>query len=285
VTEPERWSLDRLLHLFELEEVIPDVFKAPNPARGPMTRVFGGQVAAQAVRAALNTVEPDRPIHSLHAYFLRPGRPGEPIFMHVERPRDGKSFTSRRVKAVQGREVIFDMISSFHRIEEGPEYHVPVALDVPSPDEAPEPQGMFGRMRSMMPFDMRELGPTPPVNGIYRSTRRAWFRTNDKLPDDPALHSCVLAFASDMGVVSAARVPVAGENEWERFMGASLDHAVWFHRPIRADEWILFDLRTISSSGARGLAAGTMHSEQGVLGVSVAQEALIRPMTQMPPIP
>jgi acyl-CoA thioesterase II len=279
----ERWSLDRLLGLFDLEEVIPDVFRAPNPARGPWTRVFGGQVAAQSLRAALNTVPDDRAIHSLHAYFLRPGKPGEPIFMHVERPRDGRSFTSRRVQAVQGREVIFDMISSFHRVEEGPEYSVPIADDVPSPDEAPEPQGMFGRMRSLMPFDMRELGPTEPVNGIYRSTRRAWFKTAGDLPEDPALHACVLAFASDMGVVSAARVPVAGENEWERFMGASLDHAVWFHRPLRADKWILFDLRTVSSSGARGLAAGTMHARDGTLGVSVAQEALIRPMTTPPP--
>ena len=122
---------------------------------------------------------------------------------------------------------------------------------------------MFGRMRSLMPFDMRELGPTEPVDGIYRSTRRAWFKTAGSLPDDPALHACVLTFASDMGVVSAARVPVAGEEEWARFMGASLDHAVWFHRPIRADEWVMFDLRTVSSSGARGLAAGTMHTQDG----------------------
>jgi acyl-CoA thioesterase II len=130
---------------------------------------------------------------------------------------------------------------------------------------------------------MREMGPTDPVDGIYRSTRRAWFKTVGPLPDDPAIHACVLAFASDMGVVSAARVPVAGEAEWERFMGASLDHAVWFHRPIKADEWILFDLRTVSSSGARGLAAGTMHQGTGGLGVSVAQEALIRPVKEKPP--
>ncbi len=282
--QPERWSLDRLLGLFDLEEFATDSFRAPNPTRGPWTRVFGGQVAAQAVRAAQLTVSSDRPIHSLHAYFIRPGRPGEPIDMLVERPRDGKSFTSRRVKAVQSDEVIFDMIASFHRAEAGPEYQVPLADDVPSPEEAPEPKGMFGRMRSLMPFDMRELGPTEPVDGIYRSTRRAWFKTAGELPDDPAIHAAVLAFASDMGVVSAARVPVAGEEEWERFMGASLDHAVWFHRPIRADEWILFDLRTISSSGARGLAAGTMHARGGVLGVSVAQEALIRPIAaERPP--
>ncbi len=283
--QPERWSLERLLSLFELEEVDDDVFRAPNPTRGPWTRVFGGQVAAQAVRASQLTVPAERPIHSLHAYFIRPGRPGDPIDMYVERPRDGRSFTSRRVKAVQQGEVIFDMIASFHRAEAGPEYAVPIAIDVPDPEDAPEPQGMFGRMRSMMPFDMRELGPTEPVDGIYRSTRRAWFKTAGQLPDDPQLHLCVLAFASDMGVVSAARVPVADEAEWERFMGASLDHAVWFHRPIRADEWILFDLRTVSSFGARGLAAGTMHTQDGVLGVSIAQEALIRPVAaERPPV-
>jgi acyl-CoA thioesterase-2 len=282
--QPERWSLDRLLGLFDLADKGDDVFVAPNPARGPWPRVFGGQVAAQAVRAAQLTVPSERAIHSLHAYFIRPGRPGDDIEMHVERPRDGRSFTSRRVKAVQSDEVIFDMIASFHVSEEGPEYAIPIADDIPSPEDAPEPEGMLGRMRSVMPFDMRELGPTEPVDGIYRSTRRAWFKTAGDLPDDPALHACVLAFASDMGVVSAARVPVAGEAEWERFMGASLDHAVWFHRPIRADEWILFDLRTVSSYGARGLAAGTMHSRDGVLGVSVAQEALIRPVrSEAPP--
>jgi acyl-CoA thioesterase-2 len=283
--QPERWSLDRLISLFDLKEIGDDTFEAPNPMRGPWTRVFGGQVAAQAVRASQLTVATERAIHSTHAYFIRPGRPGEPIEMHVERPRDGRSFTSRRVKAVQNGEVIFDMIASFHRPEPGPEYQIPIAIDVPAPEEAPEPQGMFGRMRSVMPFDMRELGPTEPVDGVYRSTRRAWFRTMGSLPDDPLIHTCVLAFASDMGVVSAARVPVAGEAEWERFMGASLDHAVWFHRPIRADEWILFDLRTVSSYGARGLAAGTMHTQGGVLAVSVAQEALIRPVRAEGPPP
>ncbi len=281
--QPERWSLDRLIGLFDLAEIGDDVYRAPNPTRGPWTRVFGGQVATQAVRAAQLTVPAERAIHSLHAYFIRPGRPGEDIEMHVERPRDGRSFTSRRVKAVQQGEVIFDAIASFHVAEEGPEYEIPRAVDVAEPEDVEEPKGMFGRMRSIMPFDMREMGPTEPIDGIYRSTRRAWFKTNGELPDDPSIHACVLAFASDMGVVSAARVPVAGEEEWARFMGASLDHAVWFHRPIRADEWILFDLRTVSSFGARGLAAGTMHTHTGVLGVSIAQEALIRPVAERPP--
>lgn len=286
---PERWGLDEFLGLFDLERTGEDAFRAANPQRGPWTRVFGGQVAAQAVRAAQLTVPEDRAIHSLHAYFLRPGRVGEPIDLRVERPRDGRSFTTRYVAAVQRDEVIFDAIASFHVAEEGPEHQVPIALDVPSPERSPSPElppeFRRGRMRSMMPFDMRELGPQPPDAGPYRSTRRVWFRTAGALPDDPALHACVLAFASDMGVVMAARAPVSDEDMWspvtwgDRFMTASLDHSVWFHRPIRADEWVLMDLRTISNSGARGLAMGTMHTREGVLGVSIAQEALIRPIS------
>lgn len=289
---PERWGLDEFLGLFQLEPTGEDAFRAANPHRGPWTRVFGGQVAAQAVRAAQLTVPDDRAIHSLHAYFLRPGRVGEPIDLRVDRPRDGRSFTTRYVAAIQQEEVIFDAIASFHVAEEGPEFQVPIAPEVPSPEESPEPEMppefRGGRMRTMMPFDMRELGPQPPEAGAHRSTRRVWFRTADRLPDDPALHACVLAFASDMGVVMAARAPVAGEGMWDtftRFMTASLDHAVWFHRPIRADEWILMDLRAISNSGARGLAMGTMHTRGGVLGVSIAQEALIRPLSGERPPP
>lgn len=281
---PQRWGLDEFLGLFDLERIGDDAFRAANPQRGPWTRVFGGQVAAQAVRAAQLTVPSDRAIHSLHAYFLRPGRVGEPIDLYVERPRDGRSFTTRYVAATQRDEVIFDAIASFHVAEEGPEHQVPIATDVPAPEDAPEPEmppEFRGRMRSMMPFDMRELGSQPPEAGPHRSTRRVWFKTTGRLPDDPAVHACVLAFASDMGVVMAARAPVAGEDQWEtftRFMTASLDHAVWFHRPMRADEWILMDLRAISNSGARGLAMGAMHTREGVLGLSIAQEALIRPL-------
>jgi acyl-CoA thioesterase-2 len=281
---PRRWALDDFLGLFELEDLGAGVYKATNPARGPWTRVFGGQVIAQAIRSAQLTVPAERAIHSAHAYFIRPGKVGEPIYFHVERPRDGRSFTTRYVKAAQGPEVIFDMIASFHVTEDGAEFQVPRAVDVPLPEDAPEPEMPLefrGRMRSMMPFDMRELGPQAPEVSNYRSTRRVWFRTNGPLPDDPALHACVLAFASDMGTVSAARAPSAGEDMWAtftRFMSASLDHAIWFHRPVRADEWILMDLRAISNHGARGLAMGTMHTQDGVLGVSIAQEALIRPL-------
>lgn len=282
---PERWSLDRLLSLFELERVERDVFRAPNPQRGPWRRVFGGQVAAQALRAAQLTVDPDPPnrrpiqaeraIHSLHAYFLRPGQVGEPIELTVERPRDGRSFSTRYVAAVQGDEVIFDMIASFHAREPGPDFQAPIAGDIEPPEEVPPEQVPGGRMRSTMPFEMRSLGPQPP--GPYSSTRRVWFKTTGEMPDDAALHACVLTFASDMGAVSAARYPVSQEGE-DRFMSASLDHAVWFHRPIRADRWVLTDLRAISNHGARGLAMGTMHTQDGVLGLSIAQEALVRPV-------
>jgi acyl-CoA thioesterase-2 len=287
--QPRRWGLDEFLSLFDLEEIGEDAYQGINPERGPWTRVFGGQVIAQAIRAAQLTVPAERSVHSAHAYFIRPGKTGEPIYFHVDRPRDGRSFTTRYVAAMQGSEVIFDMIASFHVSEAGAEYQVPRATDVPQPEEAPEPEmppEFRGRMRSMMPFDMRELGSQPPEVGAYRSTRRVWFKTNGPLPDDPAIHACVLAFASDMGVVAAARAPAAGEDVWAtftRFMSASLDHAVWFHRQIRADEWILMDLRPISNHGARGLAMGTMHTEEGVHGVSIAQEALIRPLlTEVP---
>jgi acyl-CoA thioesterase-2 len=285
VTEaPRRWALDEFLGLFDLEERVPDTYLGANPERGPWTRVFGGQVIAQAIRAAQLTVPAERRVHSAHAYFIRPGKTGEPIYYHVDRPRDGRSFTTRHVAAKQGNETIFDMIASFHIEEQGAEFQVPRATDVPAPGVAPEPDmpvEFRGRMRSMMPFDMRELGAQPESAGAYRSTRRVWFRTSGRLPDDPALHACVLAFASDMGTVSAARAPAEGEDTWTtftRFMSASLDHAIWFHRPVRADEWVLMDLRAISNHGARGLAMGTMHTEDGVLGVSIAQEALIRPL-------
>ena len=287
--EPRRWGLEEFLALFDLEEIGEDAYEGVNPQRGPWTRVFGGQVIAQAIRAAQLTVSAERAIHSAHAYFIRPGKVGEPIYFHVDRPRDGRSFTTRYVAAMQGSEVIFDMIASFHVAEPGAEFQVPRATDVPSPDDAPEPEmppEFRGRMRSMMPFDMRELGAQPESAGAYRSTRRVWFRTNGPLPDDPALHACILAFASDMGTVSAARAPAEGEDTWTtftRFMSASLDHAIWFHRSIRADDWVLMNLRAISNHGARGLAMGTMHTEDGVLGVSIAQEALIRPLlTEVP---
>lgn len=269
--------VDRLLQILDLEPDGPDRFRVANPDAGYGTRVFGGQVAAQAIRAAVATVEPDRSPHSLHAYFLRPGRPGVPIVFEVERTRDGRSFTTRRVLALQGDEVIFEMSTSLHVVEPGVDYQMPSRAGSTPPDSLPAhisfiPEEALDRL----PMEMRELGRTEPdADGWHASTRRVWMKVKRRLPDDPLLHVCVLTYLSDMGAVMGARAPLP-EQPLSRLMGASLDHAVWFHRPMRADDWFLYDLHAVSNAGARGLTRGTMHGIDGVLGVSVAQEALLR---------
>ena len=280
MTAPETPAPDpvaRLLALLDLDELGDDRFGVANPDRGYGERVFGGQVAAQALRAAHRTVDVDHAVHSLHAYFLRPGAPGVPITYEVDRIRDGRSFTTRTVVARQGAEAIFEVSVSFHVAEPGPDYQQPMAGDVPSPADAPNDLGFMPEsVRPMMPMEFKELGPTEPdEHGWHRSTRRVWMRIKRRLPDDPALHASLLAFLSDMGAVMGARAPIA-EQPLSRLMGASLDHAMWFHRPMRADEWFLYDLHAVSNSDSRGLTVGTMHTEAGVLGVSVAQEALLR---------
>jgi acyl-CoA thioesterase II len=267
----------RLLDMLELEPAGTDRFRTDNPDPGYASRVFGGQVAAQAVRAVASTVDDDRACHSLHAYFVRPGRPGTPILFEVERTRDGRSFTTRRVVAAQGEEIIFEMSASFHRNEPGVDYQLPPSEGVPLPDEAPPRRPLVPKEAlERMPVELRELDvDEPDERGWYPSTRRVWMRTKSRLPDDALVHQCVLAFLSDMGAVLGARAPLP-EQPLGRLMGASLDHALWFHRPMRADEWLLYDLHAVSNAGSRGLACGAMHSIDGRLGVSVAQEALIR---------
>jgi acyl-CoA thioesterase II len=269
--------VDRLLDLLALDDAGPDRFRVDNPDRGFGNRVFGGQVAGQALAAVTRTVDIDHAAHSLHAYFLRPGRPGVPIEYDVERTRDGRSFTTRRVLARQGDEVIFEMSTSFHTREPGVDYQLPLAADVaPPPDEPVHPPWIPEGERDRIPFEIAELGPTPAdEHGWHRSTRRVWMRIRRPLPDDPLLHACVLTFLSDMGAVMGAMAPVP-EHQPGRMMAASLDHALWFHRPMRADEWFLYDLHAVSNFGARGLCRGTMHTADGVLGVSMAQEALLR---------
>lgn len=267
----------RLLRLLDLDDLGGDRFGVDNPDRGFGPRVFGGQVAAQALRAAQATVDVDHAVHSLHAYFLRPGVPGVPITYAVDRIRDGRSFTTRTVVARQGDDAIFEQSVSFHRREGGADYQRPIATDVPGPEEVPDAGGPFpDAVRPLIPVEMRELGPTPAdADGFHSSTRRAWMRLKRRVPDDPAVHEALLAFLSDMGAMVGARAPLPSQ-PLDRLMGASLDHAMWFHRPMRADEWFLYDLTALSNAGSRGLAVGTMHTGAGVLGVSVAQEALLR---------
>jgi acyl-CoA thioesterase-2 len=268
----------RLLRLLDLQQEGDDVFSAPTPSDGP-GRLFGGQVAAQTLRAATLTVDGDRPPHSLHAYFIRPGVPGSPLRLEVERTRDGRSFTTRHVTAIQNGERIFNLTASFHAPEDGDDWHLPGPADVPAPDHLGG-ESPLTRFDSMSPFVMRPVGAT--AAGDWFQFHPMWIRTVERLPDDPILHTCVLAFMSDMGVVGSARAPTSTLPKV--FMGASLDHAVWFHRPARADEWLLFSVEPTTNSGARGLARGTFHTADGVLVASIAQEALLR-STGRPPLP
>jgi acyl-CoA thioesterase-2 len=278
-------GLDRLLALLDLEHIDRNLYRGSNPAMfvNGGGRVFGGQVASQALMAASKTVEVDHRVNSLHAYFLRPGRPGLPIIYSIDRIRDGSSFTTRRVVALQDGEAIFNLDASFHKEEPGGEFELPAPLEgVPAPEDVARhehgggPGGGFHRR----PIDTRELasGPRPTT------TRAMWVRADGELPDDPSLHACVLTYMSDSGPVGAARRPLLRPEEAEqwgpgsRWMSASLDHTMWFHRPVRADQWLLYDLEAVACSNARGLARGTMWTQDGHLGVSITQEALLRPV-------
>lgn len=269
--EPE----NRLLALLDLEEVGEDRFVGLTPSDGP-PRLFGGQVASQSLRAATLTVDRERLPNSMHAYFIRPGTPDVPLDLEVERTRDGRSFSIRRVTALQDGEPIFVLAASFHIAEEGDDWHVDPPA-VPGPDEVGGTESPLRRFGSMSPFDIR------PVRGgaTFPAMHPFWVRLRGDLPEDPALHACVIAFVSDMGVVGSARAPGSTSVP---FAGASLDHALWFHRPARADEWLLFSVDPLTNAAARGLALGSMHTADGVLVASVVQEALLRP-TRSPSLP
>ena len=230
-------------------------------------RTFGGMVVAQALHAASQTVPTGLHVHSLHGYFLRPAQARFPSVHKVARLRDGRSFTTREVTtAVDGR-TSFRMICSFHRAEAGDEYQLPMAGDIPAPDDAPRDEAPF-------PFDVRNLGATPRRDdGTYLSTRRCWFRTREPLADDPALHACVLAYFSDM---TGAAFRPHNLDSWGGYTDASLDHAVWFHRPRRADVWNIFDFQALLNAGGRSTIRATMYGEDGQLYLSMAQELLIR---------
>ncbi len=278
--DQRRDPVARLLQLLTVVPVGADRFEVPNPDRGFGPRVFGGQVAAQALVAATATIGDDRRAHSLHAYFLRPGRPGVPIVYEVERTRDGRSFSTRRVVARQpgehADEAIFEMSTSFHVDEPGIDYAQPINPRVPSPQDAGDKMALPGGAAREVPFELKEIDLEPAgPDGYFASTRRVWVRIKPGVPDDPAVHTALLTFMSDMGPVMGARPPLP-ELDLRTLMGASLDHSLFFHRPIRADEWVLYDLRAVSTGGGRGLTMGTMHAVDGTLGISVTQEAMLR---------
>jgi len=269
--------VDELLELLDLEVIEHNLFRGaqpPGPA-GPRGRVFGGQVASQALRAAHATVDAEHHVHSLHSYFLRPGRSEMPTVYQVDRIRDGRSFTTRRVVAIQDGEAIFNLDASFHREEAGLIHQVAAPEDVPVPDELSR---RTHRHRHHRVIDERDVPDPVPIGGRGVVTRQMWLRVEGELPDDPDLHACVIAYVSDTGPVGAARRAHEDERGDVAFMTASLDHSMWFHRPVRADRWLLYTLEAVSTSNARGLVWGTLHTSEGELAVTIAQEALLRPV-------
>ena len=242
-------------------------FTTTSPAWWGGDRTFGGMVVAQALHAAVQTVPAEMDVHSLHGYFLRPTVPGARTTHLIEHVRDGRSFSTRGVTSLVDGKETFRMTCSFHASEDGDDYQLAMAPGIPRPNEIEGFDAPF-------PFDIRELGATEKrEDGTFRSTRRCWFRTREALPDDRAVHACVLAYFSDM--TGAAFRPLS-MGSWGTHTDASLDHAVWFHRPWRADRWSLFDLQALVNAGGRATIRATMHGEDGSLHLSMAQELLIR---------
>src|SRR5712691_7937682 len=278
-------ALDRLLELLDLEQIEVNIFRGRSPDERRQ-RVFGGQVAGQALVAAGRTVPADRPVHSLHAYFIRPGDPAVPIVYTVDRVRDGRSFTTRRVTAIQHGKVIFTLSASFHRPEPGLEHADPMP-DVPPPEMVERTSDRLARLLGEVPpqvlqspIDLRSIGPMSAEaarDPALRTTRNLiWLRVDGDLPDDPLLHVCLMTYASDMSLLDS--VLLGHGLTWldGRTSGASLDHAMWFHRPFRADQWLLYAQESPAAFGARGLARGEVFTADGRLVVSVMQEGLIR---------
>lgn len=280
--------LDDLVDLLDLERLEVNLFRGVSPEEGRI-RVFGGQVLAQALIAAGRTVDADIPVHSLHAYFLRPGDPEHPIVFDVDRIRDGRSFTTRRVVAIQHGRAIFNVATSFHVVEDGPEHSDPMP-DVPAPEDIPPATRPEWRRtvqldrsaadwRKEQPIEMRFVGtPTWARTEPGEADQDVWQRTVGTLPDDPLLHAAIVAYASDHMLLSTAALPHAPGWGQEKFMTASLDHVMWFHRPCRADEWLLYHLHSPAAARARGLSFGGIFRSDGVQCITIAQEGLLRPV-------
>jgi len=282
-------DLDFLVDLLNLEDIEVNIFRGKHPA-GERQRTFGGQVAAQALMAAGRTVTSGR-VHSLHSYFLRPGDSSAPTLYEVDRIRDGRSFATRRVVAIQHGQAIYNMQASFHTDEVSVAHQVAMP-DVPAPEDL-EPA--HWRLRSELghdaawslrpqPIDQRYIGPLPWTAERSREPRQQlWIRADGTLPDDPLLHACVVTYASDMNPFDAILGP--HDVRWDNgtFMGASLDHCMWFHHAPRADDWLLYDMDSPIAYGGRGLARGFLFSRDGQLQVSLVQEGLTRLLTPEAP--
>ncbi|MFI8104250.1 acyl-CoA thioesterase II [Streptomyces sp. NPDC086023] len=284
-------ALADLLDLLDLEQIEENIFRGTSRT-SLVPRVFGGQVAAQALVAAGRTVPADRTAHSLHSYFLRPGDPGAPIVYSVDRIRDGRSFTTRRVVAVQHGNPIFHLSASFQTYEEGLEHQAPMP-PAPDPETLPTAAEALPHYREVFrdsgtverlleargAVDLR-YATTPPWGTVGEPLdphSQVWFRTAGKLADDPMLHICLATYVSDMTLLDSVLL-AHGRGGWAvgDVVGASLDHAMWFHRPFRADEWLLYDQESPSAHGGRGLGQARIYTQDGQLAVTVIQEGVVR---------
>jgi acyl-CoA thioesterase-2 len=279
--------LHELLQLLRLERIEHNLFRGQSQDLG-WGSIFGGQVLGQALSAAAQTVPPERPVHSLHGYFLRQGKASTPVVYDVDCIRDGGSFTTRRVVAIQNGEAIFSMSASFQQLEEGYDHASPMP-SMPGPDDLVSEGELLRRAADSIPEKLRtiataarpiEIRPIEPSNPLRPEKkpphRGVWFRAVDRLPDDPAVHRYLLAYASDFHFLSTAMQPHAVSWLVPGMQVASLDHAMWFHRPFRMDEWLLYAVDSPSASGGRGLVRGQLFTRDGVLVASTAQEGLIR---------
>jgi acyl-CoA thioesterase II len=279
----EQRELDELVRLLDLEQIEVDIFRGQSHQTRTQ-RVFGGQVAGQALVAAGRTVPADRAVHSLHSYFIRAGDPSAPIVYEVDRVRDGRSFTVRRTVAVQHGEVIFTLSASFQLAQDGIE-HEAAMPQVPMPEELPtlaeryadRPEILAELMDRPQPIERRYVDPPsweqPTASG---GVQRLWIRANGMLPDDPLLHVCLLTYASDLTLLDTVLVRHGLSYVHQNIAMASLDHAMWFLRPFRMDEWILYAMKSPAARGGRGFATGRFFSRDGHHLGSVAQEGMIR---------
>ena len=280
--------LDDLLDLLDLEDIDLDIFRGRNERTRP-GRIFGGQVAAQSLVAAARTVE-DLRAHSLHGYFLRPGDPAVPVVFTVDRIRDGRSFTTRHVVARQKGRAIFNMSVSF-QVEEASYEHQLEMPDAPPPEALPTWSEWVSKVIDRLPPEVRTWAPRPrPIDMRFvqlptflggnpeRGTSLVWFRVARPLPDDPFLHQCLLTYASDMSLLDNIVKPHGRSGPLGPLMIASLDHALWFHKTLHVDDWLLYVQDSPAASGGRGFARGTLFTRSGELVASVAQEGLMRPV-------
>jgi acyl-CoA thioesterase-2 len=287
-------KLEELVRLLSLERLENDLFRGESRDIGS-PQVFGGQVLGQALRAGYETVPAGRAVHSLHAYFLRRGDFNAPIVYFVDRSRDGESFTSRRVTAIQHGEQIFNLSASFQKPEQGAE-HQAAAPPVPRPDELPDSRALppeildklSERARRFLertrPFEFRPVRPDQLISKeALPPSQQMWFRAIDRLPDHDALHRSLLAYVSDFNLLHTAMRPHPLSLFDGKVIMASIDHAMWFHRALRVDEWLLYDMHSPSASGARGYATGRIYSLEGALVASTAQEGLMRMVERTPP--